>query len=641
MLLRRLVLLLFMLNFLGSCIEAAGTRQTLSGSGVSGGGEAGSGNNITEEEDEDDDDDTEETVKVELRHLVEPKVDDDSDAGEYKTKLTIPKNYNGLLYVAGINISTLTESAIKVRFNFGYDSSPIDLDATITTGAGLTPQTSVQVLVIDMSSKPFRDINLPYDLYDYNSYDFSGAGTDDTALTEPVTFNRDDNLFCRGLTLANDPTYTGSLTTGCTEEGDICKYAYASVVDKGLVAVSGAQEVPIVPSEFNYQSGDEGYYEDANDIKLKRCLPDNPVLNAFTYTFDSTYTFSGLGDSVAIDGTTYIYQGPYSATSTSKWAITGNAIKGTYGLFGGVYSADDEIELSEYQYGYLSKLFPLYATTTLSKNMEYMGSSVPDEEKTLLTMSSSTETQYLDGCNARVTKHEVLGEHIGSCNVTASIQIIKTDDDGNEIVIDTATDVKLQLVPATAINDDGEDLLLQSFQQCSSTNQCGSGSCCINNRCWSKSLVSSCIEDLPNYGDLETGDSCSSDYECSSLCCNQTTGRCKAHDTTSENQAFCSKEAGQSCVAKEWCSTYSVQTCDVVDTGNDEYGNPTCELRCVNADVYGDCVSDDGTSMASCTAPCTPDVPDFDTSDPNRCDEAISMSELQEKALNPEDYCSN
>ena len=76
MLLRRLVLLLFMLNFLGSCIEAAGTRQSISGSGVSGGGEAGSGNNIMEEEDEDDDDDTEETVKVELRHLVEPKVDD-------------------------------------------------------------------------------------------------------------------------------------------------------------------------------------------------------------------------------------------------------------------------------------------------------------------------------------------------------------------------------------------------------------------------------------------------------------------------------------------------------------------------------------------------------------------------------------
>ncbi len=634
------ILLIMILSMFTACMEAPSNgRAQSSQNSLSGGDKDGDGNGFTNDEDDKYGNDSgEKIVKVEIRHLIEPKVDDEDDGGTYKRKITIPKNYNGRLYLAGINLSSLTSKNVKVRFNFGYYASPITIQGTIDSAPGLTPQTDVEVLILDFKNKQFQDVSLIYDLYDYNTYDFAGSGSDPGALTEPVNFNRDDKLFCRGLKLADDPTFTGNVLDGCKDSDDTCKYAYAKVVDKGLVA-AGSPDIPIIPSELNSQSGSSGYYNDSDDLKLDRCLPDNPILTGTNYVFDNTHTFTTFESTQTINTITYYYRGPYRPINQDNWEISGEALKTDAGLFGGVWddNANGSVDPEEVEYGYLSKLFPLYAKFDFLKDTEYMGSAVPDAQKVLSTMVSNGESLYMDGCNLRAnTYDDITGEHIGSCNVTATIEIISIDDETQkETVVDISNEVKLQLVKPTFINAYGDDVLLSSYQQCSSSNQCGSDSCCINNRCWDKSIVGQCIEDLPSYGNLETGESCTSDYQCSSLCCNQIRGRCAPHDTTSDSPSYCAKEAGQSCVAKEWCAKHPVTTCAIVNTGLDKYGNVTCAKRCITAEVYGDCSASDGVGVGICTPPCTPPDVVFNPSDPNRCDEMITIDQLEELANNP------
>ncbi|MBD67041.1 MAG: hypothetical protein CME62_17700 [Halobacteriovoraceae bacterium] len=639
------ILLIFILT---ACIEAEQGARVSSETDAIGSDNKGAGDNggdgVADNDDGVGSDEGEIIAKVEVRHLIEPKVDDDSDAGDYKRKLTIPKNYNGLLYLAGINISTLASKNVKVRFNFGLNSLPIEIPATVSTGAGLTPQTNTQVLVMDLRSKPFSDIQLLYDLFDYNTYDFDGSGSDPSALNEPVASNRDDKLFCRGLKLKNDPTFTGSLTERCKDSDDICKYAYAKIVDKGLVEDRGANpDLPIIPSEPQIQSGSLGLDDDTHSIKLSRCLPDNPLLYTNFYTYDGTYSFGTFGSSNTIDGTVYHYEGPYRSLNTGNWEVEEEAIKGQFGVFQGVWDDDVDglVDEDELDFGYKSNLFPLYTKFNLLGGTEYLGSALPDDEKTSFTMSTNGTSEWMDGCNERATTvHDITGEHIGSCNVTATIEVVTTDDDtGVETTIDITKEVKLQLVKEAILDTNGDNVLLSSFQQCSSSNQCGSDECCINKHCWSKSLVNQCIEDLPSFGNQVTGEACTSDYQCASLCCNKINGRCAPHDTISENPSYCSKPSGQTCVAKEWCQKHPVTTYAIVDTGFDNLGNRTCALRHVTAEVYGDCTSTDGLSEGICVPPSQPSIPTFDENDPNRCANAISFDQLVECANDP-DLCT-
>lgn len=612
-----------------SCLEAPMTRQAATSSqGVGSGAGNGNGNNFTGGDDDLSGDGNTVIAKVEVRHLIEPKVDSSSEGGDYKRKLTLPKNYNGFLYLAGINVSTLSSRSIKVRFKFGQDKSAIEIPATVSTAPGLTPQTNVEVLVLDLRARDFQDVQLIYDLYDYNEYDFTGTEPD-----EPVADNRDDNLFCRGLNLADDPTFTGSVVDSCSGTTDVCKYAYAKVLDKGLV-INGTNLDPIIPSEGNIESAGLGYYDDADAIKLNRCLPDNPLDNSFSYTYDLTTSFL-FNDTVAttIDGVEYFYQGPYLAISANQWELTADAVTGDFGIFGSTFAGSVE-------YGYQSKLFPLYSRFELPKDTQYLGSQDPDGVKELLTMAANDTSSWMDGCNSRVRSvDEITGEHIGSCNVTAEIEVVSTDDDGVETIVDITDEVKLQLVKEADINTDGSNVLLTSFQQCSSSSQCGSDACCINNRCWSKNIVSQCIEDLPNYGNLETGEVCNTDYECSSLCCNKISGRCAPHDTIASEPVYCSKPSGQSCVAKEWCQKHPVTTCGIVRTGTDPFGNVTCALRCITAEVFGECSAADGIGQGICVPPQQPQSPTFDPNDPNRCNPdggLLTLEQLIELANNPQ-----
>ena len=628
-------ILILSVLFSTSCNQpATGNRaipQSQSGDVTGGVGGIGSGNGAVGGNQVIEDAETVEQAVIEIRHLIEPLIDENSGGGTYLKKLTIPKNYNGLLYIAGLNISTLVDFNIKVRFKFGVDSSIIDVPATVSTGAGLTPQTNVQVLILDLRSMPFKNVRLNYDLYDYNTYDFAGDGSQNP--NEPVQVNRDKNLFCRGLSLEDDPTFLGSVSNGCADGDNICKFAYAKVVDQGLVSINGAIETPITPMELQSQSGSTTYYTDTDEIKLGRCLNDNPALYANTYKYSDSLTFStSLFIDQVINGNTYQYKGPYRKVEEFGWQILGAARTSFFGLYSNEISVPTVSGIVTYPIG--SKLFPLASQFDIREDSEYLGSSTPDGAKNIVFQAATGASLWMDGCNARATSSDFNGEHVGSCNVTSKIEIIKVNDDGTDDPTPVVSqDVKLQLVKESRINSSGDDVLLPSFQGCSSTSQCGSDECCINKRCWDQSLVSQCVEDEPSFGLQIPGSSCSSDLECASLCCSQSTGRCAVHDTLQEPPVYCAKQTGQKCIAKEWCAKVPVTRCFIVNTGIDNQGGDTCALRCYNFEEFGDC--ENGT----CKPPEQPILPTFDPNDPNRCEQACDPPDFSDGVFDPDFEC--
>lgn len=550
---------------------------------------------------------------VEIRHLVEPVVDDETVGGAYLKKLTIPKNYKGKLYLAGINLSTLSGQNIKVRFKLGVDRNPIEIPADVAFAPGLVDGTSVSVLVMDLRNIPFSNLRLPYDLYDYNDYTFDGSSSAN-ALTDAVSYNRNTQLYCRGLRLEDDPTYSGSVADQCDQDQDICKYAYVKVVDQGLTYENeDGLRVFEVPNRAQIQSSGSSYYTDIDEEKLSRCLPDDPVTQNLAtgvfYIYDNLTTFANFTQNL-INGILYRYEGPYRLEDTSNWQMTpsSNASINKNGIF------RSGITFNYYK----SLMFPRYvkAKSDLSAGVQYLGSDDPDGAKILQTINVSGESKWMDGCNERaVTRDPATAEHVGSCQVTGEIEVFQVTRDSNgqeiESAIAISKDVKLQIVKEANEPQDDTDIFAESFRACTGTSQCGTSECCINNRCWDKSIVSSCIEDEPTYGNEVTGSFCSSDYECASLCCQG--GKCQPHDENGTPPILCSKQVGQSCVAKSWCAQQPVTRCFIVKTGVDAQGGQQCALRCYTNPESGECIN------GSCAAPIQPIQPIFDETDPNRC----------------------
>ena len=81
-----------------------------------------------------------ENGKAELIHLIDPI------EGTFHKKVTIPKNYNGFFYISGLNITSLNNYHVSVRFRFGREMESITIPATVGGAPGLTPQTDIQVL---------------------------------------------------------------------------------------------------------------------------------------------------------------------------------------------------------------------------------------------------------------------------------------------------------------------------------------------------------------------------------------------------------------------------------------------------------------------------------------------------------------
>lgn len=499
------------------------------------------------------------TSGVELRHLVDPL------DGTYSRKVTLPKNFNGYLYLSGLNVASMANKLVSVRFNFGQAMEPVTIPATISRGPGIIPQTDIEVLILDMADKPFEKIRLLYDLYDYNNY---GTNFSDK---NPVSSNRDRNLFCRGVDLQYDPTFTATTSVStCSGATSVCKYTYAKVADQGLLDVNS---VPAVPSNSQVALGSTGVYSaDTNAQKLTKCMPE-----------DGTVPFVIAG---------YTYAGPYRFLNTPLWQISSQALTGTdNGLSVGLF------ETSSAGIYLKSLLFPRYGQLPLRKNIEHIGRSTSNTTpvngaKSLQSMlSSDGTTGWMDGCNIRVANYDsFVNEGIGSCNVTSTVQIIYTNPStGKEEVLAESKDVKLQLVRDSALNSIGQDVLYTAMRTCSNSNMCGGNECCYNSRCWSKDLVSQCVEDSQSEGNLPVGDVCTSDYQCTSLCCNASIGRCAVHDNQQNPPVYCSKSAGETCVAREWCRKEPVVNCYNVSTGTNAQGVATCALRCYNSLQFGDC----------------------------------------------------
>lgn len=632
-----------------SNLTPGGTGGSLNTSGAGGGdtGGLGGGSSLA--------------PTVEIRHLIEPNLSYDPNynsgtgyggGGSYVRKLTLPKNFAGRLYLGGINIGTLANRHVKVRFKFGVGMESVEIPATVTQAPGITPQTAISVLVMDLRSQPFRNIRLFYDLFDYNEYNFDGGDT-------PTQDNRNSGLYCRGLRLEHDPTFQGvgacdGIESGSGQPEEECLYAYAKVSDQGLVQVSGSVKVPLTPSLSQTRSDFGGsYFKDFLSAGLRKPLLDTMPTSAANVA--GNYTFSLLADaanptdaqkivfentSVApiksiwdpqlILGTYYYYRGPYRLVDKTNWQFGFANLDGEKKLFRenswvdyprfafDPLADDDENNPTQDKIYYNSYLFPLATQLNLQANVPHLASSTVTGVRTEQSLGAAGKTLWMDGSNARAQSVNSALEHIGSCNVSATIEIRAYDDNNNLYTVALANDVKLQLVrPTTVKTDNGDEVLYSNYKTCSSNASCGGSECCFNNRCWDETLVSQCFDSSSTQGNRNIGEACTSDLQCSSLCCNRTSGQCAPHNTLGSPAVLCSKPIGDSCIAKEWCQKSPVTKCLIVKTGTDASGNVTCRQQCYTTQEYGDCKN------GTCTPPVQEPIPSFDPNAPGACDNAV------------------
>jgi hypothetical protein len=598
--------------------------------------------------------------KVEIRNLVEPNITTAdyptyftgtglSGAGTYVRKLTLPKNYQGLLYLGGININSLSGRFVKVRFTFGVSGEQVEVDATVARAPGITPNTEIDVLVMDLRNQPFSNMRLIYDLYDYRDY------SDPTNL--PVETNRDPSLYCRALRLQDDNTFNGqgecdglnSTKTGALDEK--CLYTYAKVVDRALV--QGTTAVYPTQPHIDLTSGKLGYYHQTPQTLMNRCLPDQSrTANHVIVSGVSDINTGGTGVQPLIftdfnqtanlvqknaAGTTIFtqavsYFGPFQAINADNWEIKYGAAFGEFGIFDFTKAfvapyTNFGVQMGQTHLHY-SKMFPRFGYLDLPTDVKYLktdfnGSVANSQDvKTPTTQVTGGATELVDGCSLRVQSQNYEGNHIGSCNASGKIEILTLNEDGTLITVAESKDVVLQLVRPTQITGEGNDYLYSNYKSCTNSNQCGSGECCFNNRCWNNELVTQCVEQANTVGNSPIGATCSSDFQCSSLCCNLSTGRCGVHDNTLSPPVLCSKPYGQFCLAKEWCQKSNVTNCFIVKTGTDPQGNVTCAKRCYNSQEFGDC------KAGVCQPPPVGQNPTFNPSDPNACADAIDPPDL-------------
>ena len=590
---------------LTSCVENSGVkgRSAKSGSNLTTGSGGTNGGSTAIPTDGSTAEEVLQSTKVELSHLVDPF------DGTYKKKVSIPKNYKGNLYLAGLNVSALSSKFVKVKFNFGLDGQSVILDATVARAPGIIPQTDIQVLVVDMNSRPFSKMVLGYDLFDYNDY------TDGSKA--PVSDPRDSGLYCRGLKLEDDPTFDNTLATNsrCQLGDDKCLYAYAKITDASLYNYNAATNawLTTIPSRPQVWTVANSVRNPTIATSLtSMCLPDSRDEVEFDTLFGTTL----VAGSIALEWNTGIgslsYRGPYRAINSSGWKISSSAIYNSkFGLF------ETNLPEADINTGYKSKMFPRAGIISLNQGVKYMGSSNRFGVRTVQTAGNDGTSMYVDGCNIRVMNYNpATTESISSCNVNGSIEVFYYNSAGAPVTITTDRSIKLQLLRPSATNSEGKEVLTSAFKRCESSSTCGTGECCFNSRCWSKDLVTQCVDQTPVIGNQPIGNNCSSDYECSSLCCNLSTGSCAPHNPNGVAPILCNKTAGQRCVAREFCKPEFVATCKLVKLPNSADGKAQCALRCPAVETYGECTA------GYCVPPVIPAVPAFDPANPD-CTNAV------------------
>jgi hypothetical protein len=408
-----------------------------------------------------------ENGRAELRHIVDPF------DGTYKTKVTIPKNFTGLLYLSGLNFTSLSGKLVSARFRFGRELEPVVIQGTIGRAPGITPQTDIEVLILDFQNRPFEDIRLLYDLFDYNDYrsDINPLLED----KEPTNDPRDTGLYCRGLRSEHDPTFISSPSNpNCNSVGSRCLYSYAKIKDSGLV-VKGSQ-IALVPTEPQVDLAGGGYTLDPVSNAMKKCLPDNNNAGNLNAALNTTIAGSlayGLDVSPNIFPEIHQYKGPFRPIATNEWHISGGAILSDVtaanypaGLFQFSMNTDPNNLVEYADGGYRSFMFPRAGKMPLSAGVDYLGNLAdPFGIKTVDTLLTSGDSNYMGGCNIRASNYDSFAnEHIGSCNVVATIELIHTNPLTNqEEILTSSTAVKLQLSRASVTNFQGQEVLYSSM----------------------------------------------------------------------------------------------------------------------------------------------------------------------------------
>ena len=548
--------------------------------------------------------------EVLLRHIIDPY------NGNYKTKITLPKNFSGVMLIAGLNLSKLKHGEdVFVRFRFGRNLTTFVQRAWVgpVPIPGLMSSTTIDVLHVDLSESPFKGQRLTqYHLYDYNRYENNEG---------PVTDPLGDQLYCRALLNKHDPTFQQSSTSSeCHIRGERCLYSYAQVLDQGPYV----KERPLIPSQLQFALNETGLYgNETHSDRSQKCLADNAN---DLFTLGTHFTIpraSSPGAKIfTIGKDPYEYRGPYQARSVNSWQIKGDAISGAddEGNFWGLFK-----QLSHERdpgTGFYSLRFPLAGRLPVRKGVEYIGQDITPTDTTPrrfhLAAQDLEQSLLMDGCNLRVAHFDPISqEGIGSCDVTALIELVKKDPETGQFLVlhgVNETRLKVQLVrKTTKVSLEASELLSSNFRTChSNNNSCGGNECCYNNRCWSRDIVTQCLDDSQP-AQLSNGEACSNDLECQGLCCSPATGTCRAHDG---KQNLCSKPLGNTCISDEFCGKVNQTQYRIIKTGtNPITGEMTCERRPFNVQVFANCVRSGNRGV--CQTPSVPVIPPFDPADPD------------------------
>lgn len=484
-----------------------------------------------------------------LKYFVDP------ESGNISEKLSIVKNDNREIYLAIDNLDDYDSKFLFVKFKFGVGRSfETNLPARITTVPGLTSGSIQKALAINLLNIPFANINLDYNLFDYNSY--SSLSSANFELN-----NRDKDLYCRGLSYSDDPTYSGNGV--CDGYTDKCLYSYSGVKDQGWYDNSTGSFIS--PSKPQMALINDELYEDGFSLNKIKCLSDSSL--QYFYNDQNERKIASYQNTIS--GTDLRHLGAYNFTEQGNWDITGNALLGEFGVF--------RKRSSDGNY-YGSMMYPRAAKLSVGSGLEYLGYSIiQNYQVSKFLTNSSGNSVWVSGCNWRVSTVDQSGEHVGSCNVSASIDVFYNDEQGEEVIIassswgEASSLVRLQLLQQGDV-EDTNGLNNPDYKTCSSGSECSNSECCYNGRCWSQALVGECSPDDEGGANKPADEICVNDNECLSLCC-----KTRAGSRTCNGDAFCDKPTGGSCISGSFCDRVWKVEYKIIQTQTNSAGH--CQKR--------------------------------------------------------------
>ncbi len=488
-----------------------------------------------------------------------------SDTDSFSEKLSITKDFQGVIYLDLTDIKLYKEKLLFMRVHFGRNSEhPVELPLSyISKTIGGVKK---DVLALSIPSKNFFTIPLDYQLYDYSL----------DAIAGDNAFHKD--VYCRGLRVEHDPT---SNLSSCSKNGELCLYTYAKIADQGLFHEATTSFID--PSELTVSHDGARQYEfNLDPINLRRCLSDESKV------FVKNKEIS-IGELITLDDESYRFKGAYKPIDPSNWGIQSDAAWGRFGIFQQEYSGGKNLEL-----GFKSNLFPKVGKIVNKTNRYYLGSKRPLEKKVITNFTDDNgSSDWVDGCNLRVLSKDSLGKNFGSCNVSSDIQIYYKEDSQEVLVYSNSVLKKPGKIKLQILNNIPTNIDVKDFNSCITDAGCSNSSCCHDGRCWDKVKYESQFCKPPNSGKT-TGQTCDADAECLSACClGSETG---AQGTCADKTLSCKRQVGEGCIHGDACD---------IQVDDDSYyvkkllesGTNGCQVEVCNIKVKLECIRSICTSV--------------------------------------------